>query len=362
MNRQHQDVHPNILPFSKKEILARNRTKTGYNVYQSWFYHDWKLCSDDEQRGALIQYSVHSGEEYDDEDSVISDPAITAVDVLRLCAKYWGGLTELTRRAWQNRAILVNQLPVLGAFTAVPAIVDEKLVMLALTNEFDRISKLFKMLLKNNKTNIIEGMKVKQFGNEKVSVGTQVFKHFYINCLFSSSLFGDYFSSSSVFQDHEIVNRKKTCILVHINSNSRLNSIFTMNGINMLEYQCNDDDSDNNHLSKVVVGPKVIIRRRNTEQEMIGMVMDELENSYLSILFVNGERRRLKKPVFDRVLGVFRYLGMNCNDESDIEGDDDYVIVEYNPIRLAINKSGNVQIILSKFELSNTIHSKLRCV
>jgi hypothetical protein len=29
MNRQHQDVHPNIFPFSKKEILARNRIKTG---------------------------------------------------------------------------------------------------------------------------------------------------------------------------------------------------------------------------------------------------------------------------------------------------------------------------------------------
>jgi hypothetical protein len=90
MNRQHQDVHPNILTFSKKEILARNRNKTGYNVYELWFYHDWKLCNDEEQRGALIQYNVHSEEEYDDEDFVISDPAITAVDVLFAVCKVLG--------------------------------------------------------------------------------------------------------------------------------------------------------------------------------------------------------------------------------------------------------------------------------
>jgi hypothetical protein len=66
MDRQQQDVHPNILPYSKKEILARNRIKKGYNVYRSCFYYDWKFCSDDGQRGALIQYNVHSGEEYND--------------------------------------------------------------------------------------------------------------------------------------------------------------------------------------------------------------------------------------------------------------------------------------------------------
>jgi hypothetical protein len=53
----------------------------------------------------------------------------------------------------------------------------------------------------------------------------------------------------------DAINRKKKHILVHINSNSRLNSVFTMNGINMLEYDYNDDDNDNNHLSRIVVEP-----------------------------------------------------------------------------------------------------------
>jgi hypothetical protein len=77
---------------------------------------------------------------------------------LRLCAKYWGGLSEITRSAWRNCAIFINQLPVLGAFTAVLDIVDEKLVMLSLTNKFDRIRKMFEWLLKNHKINVIEGM------------------------------------------------------------------------------------------------------------------------------------------------------------------------------------------------------------
>jgi hypothetical protein len=137
-----------------------------------------------------------------------------------------------------------------------------------------------------------------------------------------------------------------------------------MNCINMLEYEHNDDD--NNHLSKIVVGPKVIIRRRNTQQEMIGMVMNELENSNLSlILFVNDNRRILKKQFFDQDLGMFRYLGMNnCNDEKEIEEDHDcYVKTEYNPIRLAMKKAGNIQIIFSKFKLSYTISNpKLICI
>ena len=76
------------LPFSQKEKYSRNRNKTGYNVFQSWFYHDWKSYNNNKKKKLLEAYKVWKLESFDDDDdeSVMSDVPIHSADTIRLCA------------------------------------------------------------------------------------------------------------------------------------------------------------------------------------------------------------------------------------------------------------------------------------
>ena len=77
------------LHHSQKEILSRNRKKTGYNVFQSWFYHDWNTLDHEERRNVLVSANIHHEHEYNDDDSLVSDPPIEVGDITRLCGRVW---------------------------------------------------------------------------------------------------------------------------------------------------------------------------------------------------------------------------------------------------------------------------------
>ena len=84
-----------LLPLSHKERHARNRNKSGYHIYQSWFYHDWKMCTPAKKLVLIESYNIHppkkqpKNEDVDDDDSIVSDEPVSAVDATRLCGPYW---------------------------------------------------------------------------------------------------------------------------------------------------------------------------------------------------------------------------------------------------------------------------------
>ena len=102
------------LPFSDKELKTRNRRLNGYSVYVYWFYSDLKQMSTCDLEELLIEKDICS-EEYFAVDlefaDVMSKPEITQIHKSKLCGKYWRSLTNNTRRAWKERAELVNGLP-----------------------------------------------------------------------------------------------------------------------------------------------------------------------------------------------------------------------------------------------------------
>jgi hypothetical protein len=90
----------------------------------------------------MIESGIHHEYLYDDNDSIMSNPPITTAQTMRLCGMYWRRMGIAKQQAWKDRAAVVNQLPILGAFTSIPVEIQrntDQLVIQSLTLEYDRL-------------------------------------------------------------------------------------------------------------------------------------------------------------------------------------------------------------------------------
>ena len=325
------------LPFSTKELYARNRNKSGYNVYKSWFYHDWSTLCRDAKKELLVEHRVHTEEEYDEDDSIKSDPAITTQDVLRICARYWQSQPNYIKEAWRNRANLVNALPILGTFLHVPNSVTNYHIILSLTKEFDRWLNTCHHIIKTKKV-LKDGdaIKRKRFGKEVILLYTKEYKAFFVSHLLTISLFGsDY---SRFVQKNEIVYRTKASVVVHLFQYDRIIDLFTNNGVCLLVWNKNEE-------SIVTAGAKVIVRERGIDgREGIGFVREETDDGKLIVLLENDDEIVVKKPTYNSKNGRWLY---HHNDEGE------YGIIECHPVRLKLMSSGYIHICFYKFTLND---------
>lgn len=318
------------LPISNKEKFSRNRNKSGYNVYQSWFYHDWHQYSSEKKKELLCQYGIHNVNDYDDDDSITSDPPITPIHVLRLCARYWSYQPESIKQQWNSRAIIVNTLPILGVFDSTPTAILDADIAYSMTQEYDRIRSCINQILKSKQPFDPE-RKERTFGLEKVTTGgtNQVYKSFFCNHLLQLSFFGSNFSLFN--SSTEIAYKRKNSMVVHLYSLQRLKEVFELNGINM--FLMKKDDG-----TIIAAAPKIIIDMDG--KEGIGLVKNET-NGYLNVLLENGEELNICKPQFDCEMGIWKH------------NDDCTKIKEFHPFRMKIlKKSGFIHILFNKFNLS----------
>ena len=329
------------LPHSQKELTARNRNKSGYAVYMSWFYHDFYAVSTEVRRDILSVRQIHDDRQYDDDDSCVSDPPITSGHSMRLCGMLWREQSHDQVVAWKDRATNVNQLPILGAFTSLPETLQpntEQMVMKSLTLEYDRLRTYIHNGLKKTQP-FTDSVKEKTFGRERFELGTQLFRSFFLNYLLKLTFFG---SNCSKLSPHEVVYRTNKSVVVHIASHDRMIELFTMNGVCAFEYKKDGDNDGETH--RYTCGGKVIVKeKRGRMRECVGYVMSERRND-IDIRLENGEEIIMVRPDINE-LGIWSYHNQH-NDDCE------YRIVEYWPIRLKLLNSGFTHMTINKFVLS----------
>ena len=111
----------------------------------------------------------------------MSDPAITTSHTMRLCGIYWARMGVRKQQAWKDRAAIVNDLPVLGAFSSLPEELQtntNQVVIQSLTLEYDRLIGYLHNGLKMKQA-FTESIKEKTFGKERFELGTQLFRSFF---------------------------------------------------------------------------------------------------------------------------------------------------------------------------------------
>ena len=329
------------LQHSQKELNARNRKKSGYAVYMSWFYHDFGNMSTEEKKECMIEEGLHHADDYDDDDSIMSDPPITTSHTMRLCGIHWRRMGIIKQQAWKDRAAIVNQLPVLGAFSSLPQELEtntDQLIIKSLTLEYDRLISYLHNGLKMTQP-FTESIKEKTFGKERFELGSQLFRSFFLNYLLKLTFFGSNFSKLC---PNEIVYRTNKSIVVHISSQKRIVELFTHNGVCAFEYT--SDGNNVGERKRYTCGGKVVVKEnRGKCLECIGYVLDEGDGK-LNIKLENGEAAKMIKPKIDEY-GNWVYHHHN--------DDEQYQIVQYWPIRLKLLNSGYVHMTLNKFKLSD---------
>ena len=306
------------------------------SIYVIIFLH-FKLLTDDKQRELLCDTGIHTEETYilSDEDSVISLPEVTTVDIIKVAAIEWSKIELETKRAWRELATMINNLPILGDFKTVPGIVTEEEIKTALSKDHHKFINTMQNILRTKKISMKQCTEVKKFGKEQVEIGDKVYKYFCLPHLLKLSLFGHNYS---LFNNRlEIVERKKKSIIVHIKSMERMISLFYRNGISAFGYEGQDN------LFYSCAG-KVILRNTRSEKESVGYIINEHK-----VLLESGIELRLQDiylPEFTRENGTWLH---RYNDDTLYT----YVVVDFHPIRMKICNSGNCQILFSRIVLSN---------
>ena len=319
------------LRFSDKELHSRSRNKSGYNVFVPWFYSDFKQLGTSEKQGMIVEYGVCDIEYFDVDPKyadVCSVPEISSTQISRLCGKYWRGLDYSTKDAWNERAGLVNDLPAVGAFESVPEHLQpqlEQVVVQSLTVEFARFASVIKKAVRY-KALVVENKRVKQFANERFELGLQVFRSFFVSHLLLCTFFGN--TNYCSLKPYEIVHRKEV-VVVHVFSSSRLRELFTMNSVYPFEYI----DGVNHY----VVAGKVYLVHKVTGKECLGCVVDD-DGCFLDVTLESGVNLKVPRPVFS-----------NKDRSWHLPHNDEYNVVQVDPIRVKIMQSGNIHITINRF-------------
>ena len=332
------------LHHSQKEILSRNRKKTGYNVFQSWFYHDWNTLDHEERRNVLVSANIHHEHEYNDDDSLVSDPPIEVGDITRLCGRVWRRSGEVLQKAWSERAATINTLPVIGAFVKVPDVIANSgmndTICEAMTLEFDRFIAFIRSMLQKNEC-FLESTKEKTFGNESFLLQSQIFRSFFLNPLLKLTFFG---KNNSNFYKDEIVYKTGSVQVIHIASQQRMIDLFKINGVCAFVFLNSDG-------IKISCGGKVVVKHRTSNLEGIGYVISEDRlNEKIIIKLETGGTIEMKKPWYEEDGDGAKSYHWVLNDVAHIE----YELIQYWPIRLKLMKSGYIHITINKFKLRET--------
>lgn len=272
-------------------------------------------------------------------------PTSTTIDILKLAGRYWMNLDDDYKDAWRQRADRVNKLPIIGSFPSLPSSVNDTEILKSLNMEFKNMLSMGRNAI-SSKPRVEYSNKTKQFGKEKVVLGSQLFRKFFITHLMQLSLFG---KNNSFFDPLEVVHRSKITIVVHIKSRERMKMIF--NKFDACVFEIEKEEKGMIH----TCAGKVNLKNKATNKEGIGYILNEASREEVSVVMEGVECdtviaiNNLKLPLYDHEKGVYDY--------GDTGNDEYILILEYNPLRLKISTSGHCQITLNKILLSFETHN-----
>ena len=89
----------NLKP-TARDIYGSKRNLTGYNVYLRYFLKHFELLTDKERKVLLCDLQIHSADMYSlsDEDSVISTPRTSTIDVIKAASIKWKKMEKMEKK------------------------------------------------------------------------------------------------------------------------------------------------------------------------------------------------------------------------------------------------------------------------
>ena len=332
------------LPHSSTELQSKNRNKSGYTTFVSAFITEFNELSFNEKKDQLLKNNIHSSDGYDQHERaprIFDAPVATAMDKNRLAAKSWRQLDDDLKKGWRERAELVNKLPILGEMQALPSQVTEKEVLASINMELFKFVTLMHNSLRRG-SRIIDSVKTKAFGNERVIVRSKIFRSLFLNHLLKLTFFGINFS---LVKEDEIVWRRKKTTVIHIHSKDRMVELFERGSV------CSFVANDRRDTWRFYgCAGRFILRNRISRKEVIGFVMEEKNDGLLVVQLETNVIIEMMKP---------RYLE-ECRGQWEYRDTEEYTVEEYDPIRIKVQERGNTQFLFHVFTYRKNISASDR--
>lgn len=327
----------NLLDF---ELRKESRNLTGYTLYLSFFYRDWKTLGQKERLDILDGDEEEAGQQdgytsdYDSVDSIHIDNAM----VIRYAAKTWNRQSVERQKSWGIRAQRLNSQPILGKFISVPSIVNNALICDSLTMEWRHVCRVLKSTLSRDPTRIMSQKSyAMSFSGVRQQVGTQSFRRAYMPMIIRLCVFGDRYSK--LHPDEIIVHKKKTAV-IHICSRERICNLFTQ------YHMCASEFIRDDGIIYTCAGKISVINRNG--KHMTGFIMSERRNRWVVKLNNN------KEVVLQRVRRDADGYIYDTNDCNHGEGEY-YRITQYWPIciKFILGCQNNFQLLLCRVALKD---------
>ena len=329
--------HDNILslPLTEKERTHTSRQRHPYHVFLSQFCTKYKALNIQQKKDLLIKLRVIRPDEHNledsDDDSVLTVAMPGAGHIMKAASKVWRDSGLDLKAAWGERANRLNLRPPNdGRFEAVPDFVNDKAVLESLSGEWKHFVSILKLSTTMNITKCRPtSISTYVYGNERVTVGAQNYRTFFLSHLLKLSIFGSplYFK----LLDHEIIYKRRRETIVFIYSHRRMSELFIFGGLSGAEFYKDG--------LKYVSCAKVNLRD-NRGRNIIGYVMDE---DRLSLkMKVDGEDNLIviRRPEYDTHDGRFMYNTAFGRQRG-------YQMTQLWPIRMKLNNSGQSNYMLS---------------
>ena len=332
------------------ECLRKSRKTTGYHTFTLLFRIEFERLSKSTQSDLLVE---HLGRDHGSSSSPFVAVRITRKNIRKVANKHWDRLSGEVKQAWRDRATARNNRPCNdGFFTDIPFALsaDQYIsnpvkdhIMKSISEEWVSFhSHLRNAILRQpRKQQSTVAETSYKFGNETFLLLNQIYRTFHLTHLLKVVLFGS--NSFDRLKAHEVVERTKNQIIVHIASYERMQTLFTMNGLNGACHFVNEDEYD------VVWGAagKVWLRETDRSGECIGYVLKE-SNDELEVMLDGDDSENtvfLRRPSYDARNG--RYVFVSDASLSN------YQILQYAPVRMKLITSSNkMHIVLNRIEMT----------
>lgn len=326
------------LPFTRKELAHTSRNRSGFHLFISIFFSDFKERSDVEKEELLRDASIWDGDTFEvNPSSLLSPPTPTVVDIMRLGCKRWRSASKEVKNAWRNRAVALNALPIPGRFCAMPVAINVNAdITESMTLDWMEFSRCFHMSIVKTRANADRSYK---FGTETVRLGNMIYRSSYLNHLLQICLFGH---SGSLLQSYELVDVSKKMKLIHLHSLSRLKEIFTLEGLCAIKKEVYSSN-DGGVLTYACCG-KVNLKDHRGNSVTGYVVMETASHWTIQIdlnTFLN-----VKRVFFDIEVGSYIY-------DKNPATSGEYIVTEYNPCRFKILASGKLYYLINRILLDN---------
>ena len=320
---------------NKREVDHKSRDRHGFGVYLSRFFYEFNQLPLEEQHAYIfkkdkVRFGRFKCGDSDDRSIDSTDSFLTEkvprVEIHRSACRFWKyNMRPIIKKAWRKRATQLNARKLPGRFLAIPFLINnreedsvKKRVMESLSYEWDAVVQFFRNCITRQPRKEVSSM-VYTFGNEKVHIHSQTYREFRFSYLLEITIFGRDFSN---MKRNELISNTKKQVLLHVSSQNRMKKLFSKEELNATEFVMEKDDSKYVHTCCAKVN--IIKNGRN----IIGYILNESRGKWKILL--SNNTIIYKSPV--------KY---NFKKKEYIyNGDGEFVISYYWPIRILVRKQG----------------------